>query len=121
MVEIIISNQSFKANTYDCRLLSVETGDKVQTLDGTDHVQGRKLKRYISAGFTDLPKTEAYRLLQAVYLDRYLTVTYYDTYTNTTKTGAFILQNDPSVPVKFWRSKQIFEGTKVELKEREAI
>jgi hypothetical protein len=121
LVEIIINGETFKAKAYDCHLVTVEIGDKTQTLDGADHVEGRKLKRYITAGFTDISRTEASRLLQAVYSNRYLTVTYNDTYTNSVKTGTFILQNDPSMPVKIWRNLKYFEGTVIELKEKGAM
>lgn len=120
MIEITINGEVFKAKTYDCHLISVDMGDKVQTQDGVNHVQGRKLKRYISFGFSDLSRSETHRLIQALYSNRYLDVTYFDTYTNVHRTGIFILQNDPSAPVKIWRKIQYFNGISVELMEKGA-
>lgn len=120
MVNITIENEVFNANQYECSPVLVETGDSTQTIDGVNHVEGRKIKRSIRATFIDMKRADLYRLLQ-VCLKTYLTVTYFDTISNMEETRIFILQNNPSSPMKIWKNHlQYYEGTVLELLEKGA-
>jgi len=121
MIEITINSEIFKANTYDCSPTLVNIGDKVQTLDGVDHIENQMIKLSIKAGFTDISRAETARLLQALYSSKYPVVTFINPITNTAETRTFILQNNPSIPVKIWKTyMQYYESTSVELLEKGA-
>jgi len=121
MVEIIINGQIFKANTYDCHPTKAGTSNQLQTIDGADHVSNVKIKEKIMAGFVDISDIETARLLQAVYSSPYLTVTFLNSRKNVTETKVFRLTNDPSIPVKIWKSYlKYYEGTSIELLEKGA-
>lgn len=120
MINITIENEAFNANQYECSPTLVNVGDSVQTLDGVNHIENRKIKRSIKATFIDMKRADLYRLLQ-VCLKPYLTVTYFDTLSNQEETRIFILQNNPSSKIKIWKSHlQYYEGTVLELLEKGA-
>lgn len=120
MISITINNEIFNTDEYDCSPVFVDGGDKVRTLDGVDHIEGRKIKRHITATFSDMKRADMYRLIRAC-LGAYITVKYFDSITNQEETRIFILQNNPSAPMKIWKSHlQYYNGTTVELLERGA-
>lgn len=120
MYEIKINNETFHPNDFTCTIRLVRTGDEVQTQDGVDHVEARKKKRAISATWQDISREEMSRLLNALLSTTYPTVTYIDPLTNIQQTRTFILQNDPSVPVKVWKNLQYYDATSIELLEKGA-
>ena len=121
VVNITINGEIFTANEYNCYLASVAIGDKTQTRDGTDHVESIKKKRCISAKLSDVKRADGTRLIKALYSSAYLTVTYFDTYDDKEETRVFILQNDPTAPMKIWKSNlQYYDSISIELKEKGA-
>ena len=120
MINITINDQVFKADEYECSPLLIDTGNRVRTLDGVDHVENRKVKRQVKAAFTDMKRTDLHRLISAC-SGAYLTVTYFDTIHNQEETRIFILQNNPSIPMKIWKSHmQYYTGIMIELLEKGA-
>lgn len=120
MIEIIINGETFKADNYDCSPTLVSTGDRTQTLDGADHVENQMMKWCIKASFADRSRDETARLLRSVLSSRYITVTFQSPL-NEIKTSDFILQNNPSIPVKIWKTGlQYYENISIELLEKGA-
>ena len=120
MVEITIENEIFKADSYSCSPLFARIGDTVQTLDGTDHSEGMKLKRHVVASFIDIEDKEMIRLLKAS-LKNNVTITYYDSINGHFETRVFKIQNDPTVPMKIWKDHlHYYEQTTVDFKEKGA-
>ena len=119
-MQITINNETFKLVEYECALSLVEIGDSVQTLDGVNHIEGRKLKRNISAKTSDLVKEDAYRLMNEL-RNTYLTVGYEDPLTKNIDIRVFILQNSPTFKAKLWRNgREYYEGIELDLLEKGA-
>lgn len=119
-MQITINSETFDLLEYDCSPFFVETGDKVETLDGTTHVERRKIKRIISVKTVDLIRSDAYRLMQ-VLKGPYQTITYQDTMSNTEETRIFLLNNSPQFTVRFWKNGiEYYTGTKLEFIEKGA-
>lgn len=120
MVDITINNETFTANKYECSPVLVEIGDRTRTLDGTDHVEGIKLKRNIKATFIDVKRDNLYRLVQSC-LQMPITATYFDSINNQTETRKFLLQNNPSIQMKIWKKGlQFYDAVQIDLLEKEA-
>jgi len=97
-------------------------GDEVQTIDGVDHIERKKLKRYIVATTTDLYRDKAFSLMQILKTQNF-TVTYDDPISNTEETRVFKLQNNPTFKKKLWKSTdgtQYYEALPLELQEKGA-
>lgn len=119
-MQLIINNEVFDLLEYDCSPLFVEIGDRVETLDGTTHVEHRKIKRKITAKTVDLIPSDAYRLMQAL-RGSYQTVTYQDTMLNAQETRIFLLNNSPQFSVRFWKNgREYYHGTQLEFLEKGA-
>lgn len=119
-MQIAINGEIFKLIEYECSPVFIEVGDKTQTMDGTTHVEKRKIKRVISATTIDLLRKDAYRLLQLL-RNTYLTITYQDPITNSKETRVFTLENNPSFKVKFWKGgREYYEGVQLEFIEKGA-
>lgn len=119
-MKIKINGEEFKLTAYDCSPVFVELGDKVETIDGTTHIENRKIKRSLSVKTIDLIRTDAYRLMQKL-KNPYQTITYQDTISNTEETRIFILENSPSFTVKLWKnSNEYYAGTQLEFIEKGA-
>lgn len=119
-MQITINNEVFKLVEYECALSLVEIGDSVQTLDGVNHIESRKLKRNISAKTSDLVKEDAYRLVNEL-RNTYLSVEYEDPLTKSVMTKIFILQNNPTFKAKLWRNgREYYEGIELDLLEKGA-
>lgn len=120
MTEITIGTEVFNVDSFNCYPVLVEVGDRVQTLDGADHVGGIKIKRYLSASFDDISKADMARL-QAVCLVMPQTITYPDSKSGTIETRTFMLQYGIPAPMKFWRNnRQYYNRTTIEFKEKGA-
>lgn len=121
-MQISINGTEIKLLEYDCSILFVKVGDEVQTIDGVDHVEKKKLKRYITARTTDLYRDKAFSLMQILKTQN-LTVKYDDPISNTEETRIFKLKNDPKFKKKLWKSTektQFYEGLQLELQEKGA-
>lgn len=119
-MQITINNEMFKLLSYECSPVLVELGDRTETMDGTTHIENRKIKRRISATTADLLREDAYRLMQ-VLNNGYLNVTYQDTMLNAEDTRIFILENNPQFVMKHWRSgREYYNGVSLELIEKRA-
>lgn len=119
-MRIVINNEEIKLIKYQCTPTLIEVGDSVMTLDGVNHVEGRKIKRNIDATTIDLIRVDAYRLLN-VLKNTYVTVLYQDPLTDKEETRIFILQNNPELSMKMWKNgKEFYEGIKIELLEKGA-
>lgn len=119
-MQLIINNETFNLLEYDCSPLFVETGDRVETLDGTTHIEQRKIKRKITAKTVDLIPSDAYRLMQ-VLRGTYQTVTYQDTMLNKEETKIFLLNNSPQFTVRFWKNdREYYHGIQLEFIEKGA-
>ena len=106
IMQLIINNETFNLLEYDCSPSFAEVGDRVETLDGTTHVERRKIKRMISVKTVDLIPCDAYRLMQ-VLRGTYQTVTYQDTMLNREETRIFLLNNSPQFSVRFWKNGRV--------------
>lgn len=119
-MQLTINNEIFNLLEYDCSPSFVEMGDKVETLDGTTHVEQRKFKRKITAKTVDLTPYDAYRLMQ-VLRGPYQSVTYRDTMLNTEETRIFLLNNSPQFTVRFWKNgREYYHGPQLEFIEKGA-
>lgn len=119
-MQITINGETFKLLSYECSLNLIEIGDRTETMDGTTHIENRKIKRHISATTADLLREDAYRLMQALN-NAYLTVTYQDTMLNTEDTRIFILNNNPQFAMKHWKNgREYYSGIALELIEKRA-
>lgn len=120
MMQITINNEIFKLVEYDCSPIFVEVGDKVETLDGSTHVERRKIKRAVSVKTIDLIRSDAYRLMQLL-KEPYQTVTYEDSISNTEEKRIFLLNNSPQFKAKFWKNgREYYAGTQLEFIEKGA-
>ena len=121
-MQISINGTVIKLTEYDCSPLFVTVGDTVQTIDGVDHVEAKKLKRHISATTTDLYADKASELMQILKTQN-LTLKYDDSITNQEETRIFKLVNSPSLKKKLWKSTystKYYAGTQLELQEKGA-
>lgn len=119
-MKIIINNKTFNLLEYDCSPFFVEAGDKVETLDGTTHMERRKIKRMITVKTVDLIPSDAYRLTQ-VLKEPYQTITYQDTMLNRVETRIFLLNNSPQFTVRFWKNgREYYNGVQLEFIEKGA-
>lgn len=119
-MKIIINNKTFNLLEYDCSPFFVEAGDKVETLDGTTHMERRKIKRMITVKTVDLIPSDAYRLTQ-VLKEPYQSVTYQDTMLNREETRIFLLNNSPQFTVRFWKNgREYYHGIQLEFIEKGA-
>lgn len=119
-MQITINGETFGLLEYDCSPLFVEMGDRVETLDGTTHVEHRKIKRVVSVRTADLTRSDAYRLMQ-VLKETYQTITYQDTMSNSAETRIFLLNNSPQFKVRFWKNgREYYEGVQLEFIEKGA-
>ena len=119
-MKITINNEIFNLLEYDCSPFFVEAGDKVETLDGTTHVERRKIKRMISVKTVDLIPSDAYRLMQ-VLKGSYQSVTYQDTMLKREETRIFLLNNSPQFTVRFWKNnREYYHGIQLEFIEKGA-
>lgn len=121
-MQISINGTVVKLKEYDCSPLFVTVGDSVQTIDGVDHIEAKKLKRYISATTIDLYADKASELMQILKTQN-LTVTYDDSITNQEETRIFKLINSPPFKKKLWKNTyatKYYAGTQLELQEKGA-
>ncbi len=119
-MKITINNEIFNLLEYDCSPFFVDGGDRVETTDGTTHVDRRKIKRNVSVKTVDLIPSDAYKLAQ-ILKDPYQTVTYQDTMTNTEETRIFLLNNSPQFTVRFWKNgREYYHGIQLEFLEKGA-
>ena len=119
-MQIIINNETFNLLEYDCSPFFVDAGDRVETLDGTTHVERRKIKREVKAKTVDLIPADAYRLMQ-VLKEPYQTIAYQDTLSNTEETRIFLLNNSPQFKVRFWKNnREYYHGIQLEFIEKGA-
>lgn len=121
-MQITINNMIIKLTEYECSLLFVEVGNKTQTIDGVDHYEKKKLKRYITCKTKSLYRNDAFSLMQ-ILKTQTLTVKYDDPDTNTEETRMFGLQNNPVFKKALWKSTdstQFYEGVQLELQEKGA-
>lgn len=119
-MQLIINNETFNLLEYDCSPVFVESGDRVETLDGITHVEHRKIKRKITAKTVDLIPSDAYRLMQ-VLRGAYQSVTYQDTMLNREETRIFLLNNSPQFTVRFWKNgREYYHGVQLEFLEKGA-
>lgn len=119
-MQIIINDETFDLLEYDCSPLFVDIGDRVETLDGTTHVERRKIKRSVSVKTVDLTRPNAYKLMQ-VLKETYQTVTYEDSISNKKETRIFILNNNPQLTVRFWKDGiEYYSSTQLDFIEKGA-
>lgn len=119
-MQLTINNEVFDLLKYDCSPFFVETGDRVETLDGNTHAERRKIKRKINVTTVDLIPTDAYRLME-VLRETYQTVTYQDTILNIVETRIFLLNNNPQFTVRFWKNgREYYHGIQLEFIEKGA-
>lgn len=119
-MQIAINGEIFDLLEYDCSPLFVEVGDKVETLNGTTHVERRKIKRVVNVKTVDLIPANAYKLLQLL-KEPYQTITYQDTMLNREETRIFLLNNSPQFTVRFWKDdREYYHGTQLEFIEKGA-
>lgn len=119
-MQITINNETFNLLEYDCSPFFVNVGDRVETLDGTTHVERRKIKRSVTVKTVDLIRSDAYRLMQ-VLKEPYLMVTYEDSISNTRETRIFLVDNSPQLTVRFWKNGiEYYKGTQLEFIEKGA-
>lgn len=119
-MQLTINNEVFDLLNYDCSPFFVETGDRVETLDGNTHAERRKIKRKITVKTVDLIPSDAYRLME-VLRETYQTVTYQDTMLNRKETRIFLLNNSPQFTVRFWKNgREYYHGIQLEFIEKGA-
>lgn len=119
-MQLTINNEIFNLLKYDCSPFFVESGDKVETLDGVTHVERRKIKRRISASTVDLIPDDASALMQ-ILREPYQTITYYDTMLKRAETRIFLLDNSPQFTVRFWKNgREYYHGPQLEFIEKGA-
>lgn len=119
-MQITIDEEVFKLVSYGCTPVIVEVGDRTETLDGTIHIENRKIKRQINATTADLLREDTFRLMKAL-KKAYLTITYEDVISNTLETRTFILNNNPQFTAKFWKhGREYYSGVSLELLEKGA-
>lgn len=119
-MQIIINDETFNLLEYDCSPFFVDAGARVETLDGTTHVERRKIKRKITVKTVDLIPSDAYRLMQ-VLKEPYQSVTYMDSMSNREETRIFLLNNSPQLTVRFWKNnREYYHGIQLEFIEKGA-
>jgi len=121
-MQISLNDTVIKLVDFDCSLIFVKVGDEVQTIDGVDHFEKKKLKRYITAKTKTLYRQEAFDILQILKTQSF-EVLYDDPESNTEESRVFSLQNNPSLKKAMWKSTdgtQFYEGIQLELQEKGA-
>jgi hypothetical protein len=121
MQSITIEAETFYVNdeNYECSPIFEEVGDKVPTLDGTDHIESSIVKRYIKVTFLSMKRDDHKRLMNV--LKKVVSISYFDTKSDQLETRTFILQNNPVFSPDIWgNGSDYYKGFTLEFKEKGA-
>lgn len=85
---------------------STMTTQQGKTLTGVT-----KWKRKIIVTWTDVKDTDMQNILLAVYSSQYKSITYNDPYAGGSVTKAFVMEDEQSLPVKYWNGTKKYYTT----------